>query len=144
MLVRQRMTSMDTSCFLSKLSGQRLRSADFQQAQYHSLSPSYESLTVPCIDLLFDDYALSISNPARLSKSSVLLDQHQAGFEEALRGLVNHAIRRVEYVDNKSLSLDFDDGMSIVVALSETDYSGPEALVMRELRGNGIWVIQPE
>jgi hypothetical protein len=138
------MTTRGTSSFLSKLSGQRLRSVDVDLAQYHSLSPSYGSLTVPCIHFVFDDYALSISNPVRLSKSSALIDQHQTGFEDALRGLVNHSIRHVEYEDNKSLSLDFDDNISIVVALSESDYYGPEALVMRELGGHGIWVIQPE
>jgi hypothetical protein len=126
--------------FLSNLNGQRLRSVDFEQAQYHSLSPSYESLTVPCIHLGFDDYALSISNPVRLSKSLILKDQSQAGFEDALRGLINLSIRHVEYEDGKSLSLDFD-GTSIVIVLSECDYSGPEALVMKELGGDGIWVI---
>ncbi len=114
---------------LNDLIGQRLTSVTF---------------ILDYVQLGFENYyGMSIFNPIRLMSRAGEIDYFQCGFKDLLCGLINHAVSKIEYEQEKRVAFVFDHAGVISVGLAEEDYSGPEALVLQPgAKGDPMLVIR--
>ena len=109
---------------LQKLNGRALSSIEFVQDY---------------LQLRFDGPILTAYTPPTVSSPHGTFELGKAGYRDAICEQIGLQIIRTE-CDSQSVSLAFENGVTICVSLRESDYLGPEALVFK-FDEKRIWVV---
>jgi hypothetical protein len=79
------------------------------------------------LQLVFQEYGLSIFNPVRINLNTRRYIQGDPGFCDALVSLIGQKVVNVSMIEQQALLLSFEAGGSVSVSLATEDASGPEA-----------------
>jgi hypothetical protein len=91
------------------------------------------------LQLRFDGPSLTAYTLPTISSKSSNVAPGEAGYRDALCERIGHPVKATN-VDEKDVSLLFDDGVVIRISLRDQDYKGPEALQLG-LDKHRSWVV---
>jgi hypothetical protein len=94
------------------------------------------------VQLRFDGHCLTIYSTAHtIAASGLSLRWVQPGYRDALCNLISHKVRAIEMYLSEKLSLTFDNDSVWTLSLRDSDYRGPEALMLTDENGKSLFVL---
>jgi hypothetical protein len=83
--------------------------------------------------LQFDGCGFTILNPITVTSNGWAVAVGDDQFRNRLCDQIAKIVRRVEYNENDSLVIEFEDGSTVSISLKVEDYCGPEAIIFNGL-----------
>ena len=84
------------------------------------------------IQLIFQEYILSIYNPIEIYVENKTITDGEMGFADALRNLIGNRVIKTNYKQNTSASFEFSNKVKICISLEQNDNLGPEAFQLND------------
>jgi hypothetical protein len=109
---------------LQKLKGQYLSSVEFV-ADY--------------VQLHFDDFTLTAYTPIDIIKNKEKTSIESAKYKDFLCSLIQMQVKEASFVEDRDMTLTFENNIDLKISVEKDSYRGPEALQLTSKNGP-IWV----
>lgn len=91
--------------------------------------------------LQFDGPGFTILNPITVTSNGSSVPEGDDQFRNRLCDQIAKIVKRVDYKENDSLVIEFEDGSIISISLKAEDYCGPEAIIFYGVDNQSVVVI---
>lgn len=92
------------------------------------------------IQLIFQEYILSLYNPIEIKIENKTITDGEVGFSDALRNLIGERIVRTNYEEKIHASFEFSNGTIVTITLESNSDFGPEAFQIND--GNSLIMVE--
>jgi hypothetical protein len=92
------------------------------------------------VQLGFDGPGMNAFTAPTVARGSESLSLGQPGYRDGLCGQIGHGVESTE-VNDRQVSIIFDNQVTISISLRDDDYGGPEALEFSLAPNDQIWVV---
>jgi hypothetical protein len=94
------------------------------------------------VQIRFDGHCLTIYSSAHtIAANGFFLRWGQPGYRDALINLITHTVREIEMVRLEQLSLTFDDDSVWSLSFRDSDFRGPEVLMLTDESNKSLFVL---